>query len=57
MKKQYQKPEIEVVVMNAEPMMAASVPGPNLEDGYATSEDETLSKEHNGRFDIWGLDE
>ena len=57
MKKQYQKPEIEVVVMNAEPMMAASVPGPNLEGEYATSEDETLSKEHNGRFDLWGLDE
>ena len=59
MEKKYIKPEIQVVEVELQPMMAASSVG---DDTLGVSMEETdnnnaLSKEHNGRFDIWGLDE
>lgn len=58
MEKKYIKPEIQVVEVELQPMMAASVGddtlGVSMEE---TDNNNALSKEHNGRFDIWGLDE
>ena len=56
MEKKYIKPEIQVVEVELQPMMAAS----NIEMGiYGDSDpvEEGLSKEHSNRFDVWGLDE
>ena len=56
MEKKYIKPEIQVIEVELQPMMAASI-GENelgLFDENATGP--AMSKEH-GRFDVWGLDE
>ncbi|MBO5467834.1 MAG: hypothetical protein J6A02_10425 [Prevotella sp.] len=53
MEKKYIKPEIQVVEIELQPMMAAS------EVGVLSSETnyEDRSKEHTYSFDVWELDE
>jgi hypothetical protein len=53
MEKKYIKPEIQVIEVELQPMMAASI-----EMGiYNEPVEEALSKEHSNRFDVWGLDD
>ena len=57
MEKKYIKPEIQVIEVELQPMMAASLGGENelgLFDENATGP--AMSKEH-GSFDVWGLDD
>lgn len=53
MEKKYIKPEIQVVDIELQPMMAASTETLGI---YETPVEEGLSKEHSS-FDVWGLDE
>lgn len=54
MEKKYIKPEIQVIEVELQPMMAAS----NIDMGiYDDPVDEALSKEHSNHFDVWGLDD
>lgn len=56
MEKKYIKPEIQVVNVELQPMMAAS--DPTLSIINQDADGEALSKEHTDRgFDVWGLDE
>ena len=54
MEKKYIKPEIQVIEVELQPMMAASNIGMNI---YDDPVEEGLAKEHSNRFDVWGLDD
>ena len=55
MEKKYIKPEIQVVEIELQPMMAASIETMGI---YEDPVDTGLSKEHESRgFDVWGPDE
>ncbi|MBR6605572.1 MAG: hypothetical protein IKK92_06865 [Prevotella sp.] len=55
MEKKYIKPEIQVVEIELQPMMAASTETMGI---YGEEVEGGLSKEHESRgFDVWGLDE
>lgn len=56
MEKKYIKPEIQVIEVELQPMMAAS--GPMGEVGiYDTPANEDAAAKGHGNFDVWGLDE
>ncbi len=56
MEKKYIKPEIQVVEVELQPMMAAS--GPMGEVGiYDTPATEDAAAKGHNSFDVWGLDE
>ncbi len=55
MEKKYIKPEIQVVEIELQPMMAASTETMSI---YDQEVEGGLSKEHESRgFDVWGPDE
>ena len=57
MEKKYIKPEIQVVEIELQPMMAASLGENELGLYDQDASGDAMSKEHGGRFDVWGLDE
>ena len=56
MEKKYIKPEIQVVEVELQPMMAASGPLGEVDINETPAIDDAGAKGH-GNFDVWGLDE
>ena len=56
MEKKYIKPEIQVVEIELQPMMAASLGEKDLDLFNKDAEGPAMSKEH-GSFGVWGLDD
>lgn len=56
MEKKYIKPEIQVIEVELQPMMAASGPLGSV-DIYDTPAEEDAAAKGHGNFDVWGLDE
>ncbi len=57
MEKKYIKPEIQVVEVELQPMMAGSLGENELGLYNEDATGDAMSKEHDSRFDVWGLDE
>ncbi|MBR2016618.1 MAG: hypothetical protein IKA00_04875 [Prevotella sp.] len=57
MEKKYIKPEIQVVEIELQPMMAASLGENELGLYNEDATDDAMSKGHGSRFDVWGPDE
>lgn len=56
MEKKYIKPEIQVIEVELQPMMAASGPLGSV-DIYDTPAEEDAAAKGHGNFDVWGLDD
>ena len=56
MEKKYIKPEIQVIEVELQPMMAASGPLGSVDINDTPATGDAMSKEH-GSFDVWGLDD
>ena len=57
MEKKYIKPEIQVVEIELQPMMAASLEENELGLFNEDATGDAMSKDHGSRFDVWGSDE
>ena len=56
MEKKYIKPEIQVIEVELQPMMAASIGENELGLFNENANGPAMSKEHDS-FDVWGLDD
>jgi hypothetical protein len=56
MEKKYIKPEIQVIEVELQPMMAASAPLGSVDINDTPATEDAAAKGH-GNFDVWGLDE
>ena len=57
MEKKYIKPEIQVVEVELQAMMAASGEDPTLSIFNEDATGDAMSKDHASNFDVWGFDE